>query len=119
MNVSVPTKLFLNPSATKQHFVVRVDPELLALRGEKAHCETYLEPVGDCYGRIVLPSRIVSLALLCHEATHAAIDVATLFIPALEGESEAETVDRKHEAAALMMENMVAQLKLAPEKHNL
>lgn len=119
MNVSVPTKLFLNPSATKQHFVVRVDPELLTLRGEKAHCETYLEPVGDCHGRIVLPSRTVPLWLVAHEMTHAAIDVATLFIPALEGESETETVDRKHEAAALMVENMVRQLKLAPEKHNL
>lgn len=119
MNVSVPAKLFLNPSVTKQHFVVRVDPELLTLRGEKAHCETYLEPRGDCYGRMVFGARIVSLPLACHEFTHAAIDVATLFIPALEGDSEAETVDRKHEAAALMMENMVAQLKLAPERDNL
>lgn len=119
MNVSVPAKLFLNPSVTKQHFAVRIDPELLALRGEKAHCETFLEPRGDCYGRIVLPARIVSLALLCHEATHAAIDVATLYVPALEGEPEAETVTRKHEAAALMMENMVAQVKLSPQKHNL
>jgi len=116
VNVSVPTKLFLNPSATKQHFVVRVDPELLALRGEKAHCETYLEPVGDCYGRIVLPSRIVPLWLVIHEAVHAAIDVATLFIPALNGEPEASTVERKHEAAALMVENMVRQLKFVPEK---
>lgn len=119
MNVSVPKKLYLNPSATEQHFVVSVDPELLSLRGEKAHCETFLEPRGDCYGRIVLPARIVSLALLCHEATHAAIDVATLYIPALEGEPESETVTRKHEAAALMMENMVAQVKLSPQKHNL
>lgn len=106
----------LNPSRSKQYFSVKVDPELLSLRGEKAHCETFLAPEGDCYGRIVLPSRVVSLKLFCHELTHLAIDVATLYVPALEGESEAATVERKHEAAAMIVENILGQVKFIPEK---
>ena len=116
MNVSVPKKLYLNPSVTKQYFAVRVDHELLALRGEKAHCETFLAPEGDCYGRIVLSSRVVTLPLLCHELTHLAIDVATLYVPALEGEPEAATVERKHEAAAMIVENILGQVKFVPKK---
>ncbi len=116
MNVSVPTKLMLNPERSKQYFSVKIDPELLSLRGEKAHCETFLAPEGDCYGRMVLPSRVVPLPIFCHELTHLAIDVATLYIPALEGETEAQTVERKHEAAATIVENILGQVKFIPKK---
>lgn len=107
VNVRVPSKFLVNDLPTETWIEVRIDPVLLEKRAELAHWDFRGE--NGKLGTIVLPSERVDFSILMHEAHHAAVDIANGHVP-VDGLTEVEAEDLRHEAGAIIVERLAEQV---------